>query len=181
MRWYRRWAEEFVAASKVPLRHRTKEMLEAHIALLGRQSQLADWQVVQAVDAIQRLLGFVNAPLFRQADWPQLRDSLLSLPREHATLARTCPPDPDLPAWKQRLIAAIRLRNYSIRTEQSYMQWLNRLCRLHRTDSPDDISSEGVCEFLERLVTQHDVTASTQNQALNAFAFYYQKVLERPL
>lgn len=76
---------------------------------------------------------------------------------------------------------AIRLRHYSIRTEQSYIQWTKRFILFHDKRHPKDMAEQEVVEFLTYLAISQNVAANTQNQALNALNFLYKNVLQKPL
>jgi integron integrase len=75
----------------------------------------------------------------------------------------------------------IRVRHYSIRTEQTYVGWIVRFIRFHDCRHPKEMGEAEVAAFLSALAVKHEVSASTQNQALNALLFLYGAVLERPL
>lgn len=77
--------------------------------------------------------------------------------------------------------AAIRVRHYSYRTEQSYIAWIVRFIRFHRMKHPRDMSEQHVAEYLTHLAVEKHVAAATQNQALNALSFLYRWVIKRPL
>jgi len=79
-----------------------------------------------------------------------------------------------------RLVSAIRQRQYSIRTEQAYEGWTCRYIAFHGSRPPEAMGAAQVRAFLEHLVVEGKVSASTQNQALNALVFLYDKVLEQP-
>lgn len=85
------------------------------------------------------------------------------------------------PRIADRLRAAIRLRGYSYRTEQSYVQWYVRYVRFHMVRHPADMGEPEVEAFLTHLAKDLQVSASTQNQALAALLFLYREVLNRPL
>lgn len=76
---------------------------------------------------------------------------------------------------------AIRLKHYSYRTEQSYVQWVRRFILFHNKRHPQDMGVEEVEAFLTYLAVQQQVSASTQNQALAALLFLYRYVLKQPL
>ena len=180
--WYRLRARQYLEAFDIPLRQHKGAQVRAWHKRLCAQVGLADWQVIQAVDAVEQLFRFVRSPLANELDWEALKDQARRLPLEHPTLARQEAPLPDdLPEWKQRLIREIRRRGYSWRTEESYRRWLERLCRHAGSDSPDSLGANEVRAFLEALVVRRNVSANTQNQALNACAFYYNHILDRPL
>ncbi|MAU00754.1 MAG: integrase [Anaerolineaceae bacterium] len=75
----------------------------------------------------------------------------------------------------------VRLRNYSYRTEQSYVAWVKRFILFHHKKHPSEMGKKEVEAFLKYLAVDKDVAASTQNQALSALLFLYNEVLEQPL
>ena len=76
---------------------------------------------------------------------------------------------------------AIRLRHYSRRTEESYVGWIRRFILFHQKRHPRDMGSAEVVGFLTHLAVKEQVSASTQNQALNAVIFLYRQILNRDL
>jgi integron integrase len=72
----------------------------------------------------------------------------------------------------------MRVRHYSPRTEECYVQWITRYIRFHNMRHPRDMRALEVQQFLTHLAVAGRVSASTQNQALNALVFLYQQVLE---
>lgn len=83
--------------------------------------------------------------------------------------------------WRERLTAALRLRNYSWRTEEAYGEWVERFLKYHSASEPESLGETEIREFLEYLAVARNVSASTQNQAFSALLYLYQTVLERPL
>jgi len=75
---------------------------------------------------------------------------------------------------------AIRLRHYSIRTEQAYCSWIKRYIFFHNKRHPIELGAGEVTAFLTYLADDCNVSASTQNQALNALVFLYREVLNQP-
>lgn len=80
-----------------------------------------------------------------------------------------------------RVRNAIRVRHYSIRTEQTYLSWIKRFILFHKKRHPREMGEQEVVAFLTHLAVTRQVAANTQNQALNALVFLYKVVLERPL
>ena len=72
---------------------------------------------------------------------------------------------------------AIRSRHYSLRTEQAYWYWIRYFIFFHGRRHPAEMGAEEVTAFLNWLATERNVAAATQNQALSALLFLYQKVL----
>lgn len=85
------------------------------------------------------------------------------------------------PRLLDRLREAIRLRHYSIRTEEAYVQWVRRFIFFHNKRHPDEMGRPEVEAFLTNLAVQGRVAASTKNQALNVLVFLYKEVLKRDL
>jgi len=84
------------------------------------------------------------------------------------------------PRLLDRLRAALRVRHYSLRTEQSYAHWVRRFVLFHGKRHPDEMGEPEINAFLSTLATDGRVAASTQNQALSALLFLYRHVLEKP-
>ncbi len=76
---------------------------------------------------------------------------------------------------------AIRLKHYSIRTEESYVTWIKRYIFFHHKRHPNEMASPEIEAFLTHLAVDQKVAASTQNQALSALLFLYRHVLKTPL
>jgi len=81
----------------------------------------------------------------------------------------------------KEVIAAIRVRHNSIRTEQCYVGWIRRFILFHGKRHPSEMGGAEVGDFLTHLAVTGNVAASTQNQALNALVFMYKAVLDKPL
>jgi site-specific recombinase XerD len=80
-----------------------------------------------------------------------------------------------------RMIRTMRYRHYAYRTEETYVGWVERYlgrCRSRKLAVP---SAETVRGFLEELSTEGNVSASTQNQALNALVFFFREGLGQEL
>ena len=76
---------------------------------------------------------------------------------------------------------AIRTRHYSHKTEESYVHWIRRFIFFHNKRHPDEMGEKEIAQFLSRLASELHVSASTQNQALNAILFLYREVLRKEI
>jgi len=85
------------------------------------------------------------------------------------------------PKLLDRLRDAIRTRHYSPRTEEAYLMWAKRFILFHNKRHPSSMGADEVNAFLSALALHDRVSASTQNQALNALLFLYRHVLQDPL
>jgi len=75
----------------------------------------------------------------------------------------------------------IRRKHFSIRTEQSYVDWVRRFILFHNKRHPREMAEAEVTEFLTHLARDGRVAASTQNQALSALLFLYKQVLKQEI
>jgi integron integrase len=73
----------------------------------------------------------------------------------------------------------MRLKHYSLRTERTYWDWIERFIRFHGMRHPREMAEAEVAEFLTHLAREARVAASTQNQALSALLFLYKGVLKQ--
>jgi integron integrase len=201
-RWYVKRAEQYIAAfpDKKLVSH-TPDDVTRYFTKLGRTTHLSDWQFAQVVDAIWNLFKLTRAPWLNRVDWQYWCDFSRQLSHDHATLARENPTSTGngngngngkkisgaLAKARQQhadilnaLIAEIRRRNYSIRTEQAYEKWVCRFILFSNDQDPRQLQNNHIVDFLQYLAVQRNVTASTQNQALNALSFLYQHVLNKP-
>ncbi len=85
------------------------------------------------------------------------------------------------PKFLDRVRWHLRVKRYSIRTEQAYIDWIRRFILFHKKRHPEQMGEEEIAAFLSHLAVDRHVSASTQNQAFNALLFLYQRVLDRKL
>ena len=71
----------------------------------------------------------------------------------------------------------LRVKHYSLRTEQAYTGWIRRFILASGKRHPRELGGVEVEAFLSHLATEGEVAAGTQNQALSALLFLYRNVL----
>src|SRR5205814_8745950 len=81
----------------------------------------------------------------------------------------------------ERVRDVIRLKHYSLRTERTYCDWIERFIRFHQMRHPSEMGAADVGAFLTHLARDGNVSASTQNQALSALLFLYKQVLKEEI
>jgi integron integrase len=87
----------------------------------------------------------------------------------------------NVPKLLEQARDSIRLRHYSIRTEESYLRWMKQYILFHNKRHPSEMGEPEVTSFLSHLAVNRKVAASTQNQAMAAILFLYKEVLKQPL
>ena len=90
--------------------------------------------------------------------------------------SQTVPPEDMMEATDKKLLDractelcrsvrdAIRLKHYSIRTEEAYAHWIKRYIYFHNVRHPAEMGAPEVQAFLTHLAVNENVAASTQNQ-----------------
>jgi integron integrase len=163
VRWVRRFLETDRPQPGASLQDRVQQFREQ----IERDDGIQDWQVRQAEDALR--LYFVN---FRQVtDWR--RPDQMAEVRDAQNRVN---PERALVQMRERL----RLRHYSYRTEQTYVDWCRRFfdyLRETASGSPADVTPESVRNYMAHLALQRRVSSATQNQAFNALLFLCREVL----
>ncbi|WP_200891792.1 integron integrase [Candidatus Brocadia sinica] len=76
---------------------------------------------------------------------------------------------------------ALRLRHRSHSTEKTYISWLRSFRGYVHDKKPSELTNGDIQDFLSSLAVEQKVSASTQNQALNALLFVYRHVLEKEI
>src|SRR5215467_4230488 len=89
------------------------------------------------------------------------------------------PVSPPKPKLLDQVRAAIRTRHYSYMTEKAYVGWIKRFIFFHNKRHPVEMAEAEIAQFLSSLASNSHVSASTQNQALNALLFLYREILMR--
>jgi integron integrase len=100
------------------------------------------------------------------------------LERSPLVSASTTEPRPKL---LDQVRQAIQMRHYSPRTEETYVHWIRRFIFFHNKRHPAEMAEPEIARFLSSLATESHVSASTQNQALNAVLFLYRQVLRKDI
>ena len=88
------------------------------------------------------------------------------------------PESPHPPKLLEQVVARLRVKHYSLRTEQIYVDWIKRFVWFHGKRHPKDMGAAEIETFLSNLAVERAVSASTQNQAKSALLFLYKEVLQ---
>lgn len=199
-RWLVIHAETYIKHhSGSRLKSHTPETLAEYLEGVCDTQKLSDWQFNQVVDSLKILfVDMVKTEWASHFPWDEWYGQARSLSSDHATVAREQPLESinylgkkdealffevrkQYPEAIERLVTEIRVRQYSIRTEKAYVSWLVRFIVYHNREDPSLLNQNHIVQYLEYLVVRRNVSANTQNQALNALAFFYRKVLKTEL
>lgn len=86
--------------------------------------------------------------------------------------------DNNAPRLLDQVRNVIRCKHYSIRTEQTYIEWIRRYILFHNKQHPETLGEKHISAFLSHLAVNRRVASATQNQALCAIVFLYKQVLK---
>jgi hypothetical protein len=67
------------------------------------------------------------------------------------------------PKLLDQVVAKMRVKHYSLRTEKSYVDWIKRYILHHGKRHPNEMGAAEVEAFLTHLAVERHVSASTQN------------------
>ncbi|MBK8814580.1 MAG: integron integrase [Methylococcaceae bacterium] len=98
-----------------------------------------------------------------------------------SNLSVQIPSSGEQPKLLDQVRGKIRLKHYSIRTEQAYVDWIKRYILHFNKKHPKELGAAEVEQFLTHLAVVGKVSASTQNQAKCALLFLYKDVLGNQL
>jgi integron integrase len=167
--WIRRF-ERFI--NGLPFDQVTPDIVQAFLADLKNEAWITDWHVDQARHALRILyeehlkIGLSKASFRSPVRFKDGLAGRLSTARSNDDLVSA-------------LVREVRVRHYSIRTEEAYVQWAQRFLKYHEVKDPTQLNADHVRTYLNYLATERDVSASTQNQALNAIVFLFTEVMKQ--
>lgn len=140
------------------------------------------WQRRQTLDAIQRFGRQSMSPWIDEVDWAAWwqrwsdgseSGSETEREAEREVIERgVLPEEPAVRAFAVHL----RLQRRSLRTEATYLDWVDRCRRFHGLASADEMEERHVAPFLGHLAADRQVAASTQRQALNALVAFLRDI-----
>ena len=73
----------------------------------------------------------------------------------------------------------LRSLHYSRSTEESYINWIKRFIIFNNKMHPEQLGKDQIRKFLNHLAVERNVSASTQNQALQAILFLYKEIIHK--
>lgn len=83
------------------------------------------------------------------------------------------------PKLLEQVKTHLRSLHYSRRTEESYVNWIKRFILFHNKTHPEKLGKDDIRKFLNYLAVERNVSASTQNQALQGILFLYKEIIHK--
>ncbi len=197
--YYKNYVKYFLSkAQNTLIDELSAQRVKRYLNSLNKSKDLEDWQINQAVDAIRLFLRDVLEKKYvNEIDWSSFQHEITYQPKNHMVQVEALD-IPELIAQKvakfdkdlrkkfgevlTKLVRVLRVRNYSKRTEDTYLMWITRFLYFSsKLKNVSEISDQHVREYLEYLAIERRVSPNTQKQALNALAFLFKFGLEREL
>lgn len=174
--WYRRRVEQLVRRHPgVRSTELPDEAIEAFFIDLGGLG-MSGWQLGQAVDAVWRFGQACEAPWVATVNWAVWRQRCVengTTQAEQAKLERgQLPPEGTL----REFALLMRSRRYSLRTEGTYLDWVERCRRWHRLNDANLLQADHAGPYLTYLAGERGVSGSTQRQALCALILFLREM-----
>lgn len=182
-------------AEGISLKTHTPNDLEFYLASLIRKN-VDELCYPRIVDALRILfLKIVKVPWAAGFPWKEWKEPHINFPDKLEIQADDRPWRPvkgkeffrdslDGTGWKkiyetyfEKLRTELRKKHYSIRTEQTYENWVARFLTFHGMKEPRLLAAGHVREYMDYLAKDKRISASTQNQALCALVFFWRRVL----
>lgn len=193
--FYQAWVRNFFKFLKPRKWNQAdREDVESFLNFLVEEGKHG-WQVDQANRALELFYTEVCPMDWAGRNWPKTPAAAEVLSLRPADFPRPPVEGPACEALKQRsdtgelperlnpflreVTEALRMERYAYRTEQTYLDWVRRFLIFTSPQTRDDLQAGQLQEYLQYLVLVRGVSASAQNQALNAVQFVYRRVLKR--
>ncbi|MFO7821821.1 MAG: integron integrase [Lentisphaeria bacterium] len=171
-RYYLHWIRRFLqtpAANNPALSK--DDSLRGYVQELNQDVKVEDWQVEQAERAVKLYL-YTYLPGTSGAGSAAGKEAEADdLPPVSASTGKAL----------EQMRELLRLRHYSYRTEQTYLDWCRRYFAYAAEHRLPSERTETVQAYLSHLAISKNVAASTQNQAFNALLFLFRGVFEKEL
>ncbi len=156
--YYLKWVSDCYRFLNEPLSNRlNSDQKKQFLSDMAKRHE--DWQVKQADTALR------------------LYDYFLSKNVSHETSSY----QETWEALEKKMREALRLRHSSLSTEKTYLIWLRSFRAFAGEKQTDQLGARDLQDFLSHLAVEKKVSASTQNQALNAIVFFYRHVLNKTI
>ena len=193
--FYQSWVRKFFSFLKPrKWNQAVREDVERYLAKLLGEGK-AGWQVEQANRALELFYSEVCPMDWARRDWPETPGAGEVLSQQAAAAPRPPVEGPRVAVLRERsdtgelperleafldeVRECLRAERYAYRTEESYVDWVRRFLIFVGPKSRDDLRGEELEAYLNYLALVRRVSASTQNQALNAVQFLFRRVLKR--
>ena len=192
--FYVNWVRRFLNAEFSSSELEDRDKMECFADQLARDDSVQDWQHRQALQAVSLYLDvFLKEGIRDEAGGLRLEGGgkgigegeyrILNKEQEISkdgagSGSTACGAPEGQEEAVAQMIKLLRLRHYAYRTEQTYVEWVERYIKYAKSQGLGWIETGSVRAFLSYLALQRKVASSTQNQALSAVLFLFRDTLK---
>ena len=171
---YSFWAQKFAISLKgVPLRDRSVKDINNFFDKMRSSGEISSWQEERAREGLRIL--YRDFYKIKPSDMPKTRfekssgkDNITDYGRFNSLCGDVL----------TSVRTELRVRNYSKRTEETYLSWISRFFWFNGCKKPEEVEPDDIRRYLSYLALEKGVAPSTQNQAMNAIVFLFHKVMK---
>jgi site-specific recombinase XerD len=138
------------------------------LSLYSYSPEYKQWTIPYTVKNLEKMLGFAKQQNITIKVEDLREKKAKKIQKMPNTLIRKCPEE-----VKYKLIEM----RYSESTIRTYTNMLKQFFSYYHAYKPHEITNNQINSYLRYLIQVREVSESTQNQAINAIKFYYEKVL----
>lgn len=175
--FYLSWVTRFLRAEFSVTELEDRDKVTCFADQLARDDSVKDWQHRQALEAVSLYLDVFLRETGARGPEAGLSSSGEDC-RASGLSSGSCAGPLDAREAYKEMRRILRLRHYAYRTEQTYLEWVERYVKYTMKvalawDEPDTLRL-----YLSYLALQRKVAASTQNQAFSALLFLFRDTLK---
>jgi integron integrase len=185
--FYLNWVLRFLHSEFDREKLTSRDLLQCFSDQLARDDSLQDWQLRQAMKAVELYLNVFLPEANGMAHGaegvpPAVQTGAGGTPAiQNAAGGTPAVRDGNEMDALREMKDLLRLRHYSPRTLQTYEMWVKQYFRYAGSQQMDWNSSGSVRAWLSYLATRRKVAASTQNQAFSSVLFLFRETLKADL
>jgi integron integrase len=172
-KYYIGWVRQFIIfLNGMPVHQSSHEIVQSFFTNLNNNPELQIWQVEQAHEALNVLFNdYLKINIYNQVhqEPEKFRDDSRDKPWMQTNYGNLL----------EKVVTEIRVKHYSIRTEEAYTAWVRRFLSFCGAKDTSTLSAEHIKNYLDYLANKRNVASSTQNQAMNAIVFFFTEVLHK--
>jgi len=178
-----------ISKTKTPLQQKEKSKI---LILKGNRLRISFYPSKEGIKYIKSLSLYKYSPEYKQWTIPYTEKNIEQMVsfakqqnitieiidlREKKAKKIQKPPVAHQRECPQEVMHKLIEMRYSESTVKTYTNMLKQFFSYYYAYKPTEITNEQISSYLRYLIQVREVSESTQNQAINAIKFYYEKVL----
>lgn len=184
-KWLRQWSDWRKNNGEMEI----EKAFETWVRKFSQKPDIRDWQVGQMVESIRIAhQEILNQKWALGVDWDLWKYRFLELNENHVTIARAegiqrveiwCEQNDISGKMREWILAttiSMREKHLAWSTEKTYISWLKQFLT-SRSDQETTPTAEEIGKWINNLILQRHLSATSQKQALNALHYFARHIL----